>query len=115
MRIQVENVSAASLAFVFFIGAIVGGAFGASAVHHTTRQELGEYELQLKLLREGNTITEKLLASSGCPESVFQEKTIMLPDGGVYKCGAVRMIPVNQKELERWYKAEARKLLKAER
>ena len=55
-----------------------------------------------------------LMDKAYCPESPFQEVEVHLLDGGMYKCGAVRAIPVHQKELERWYKAEAKRLLKNE-
>lgn len=58
---------------------------------------------------------EQLLTKAKCPESPFMEITVLTLDGGSYKCGAVRTIPVHAKELERWYKNEAKRLLKAEK
>jgi len=108
MNVRVENVSVWNLLGVFSLGILLGG--------------LGSYGAAMNLVKDKVEVAERaaatatdLLSRAECPESVFQEKTIMLPDGGVYKCGAVRTIPVNQKELERWYKAEARKLLKGKK
>ncbi len=107
MRIQVENVSVAALVLVWFLGAVVGVGLGASGVYYKMNERLTVIEG-----KAANITAASLLARAECPENVFQEKTIMLPDGGVYKCGAVRTIPVNQRELNKWYKAEAKLLLK---
>ncbi len=56
--------------------------------------------------------SESLIEKASCPENVFQEKTIVTPDGGTFTCGAIRMLPVDKRELQKWYKEEARLLLK---
>lgn len=53
-----------------------------------------------------------MIEKMSCPENIFQEKTITTPEGGVFKCGAIRELPVDKKELARWYRAEAKNLLK---
>ena len=113
MRVELQNVSVWSLFGVWLLGCAFGGGLGAGVIFHNMNERLTAYELNVKLLREQKTITEKLLSTASCPDSVFQEKTIMLPDGGTYQCGAVRTIPINQKELDKWYKSEAQKLLRA--
>ena len=103
MRIQVENVSVWAFVYVFVIGFIVGA--GLNAGYERIKKDVAAAEATA-------TTATNLLSRAECPANVFQEKTIMLPDGGVYKCGAVRTIPVNQRELNKWYKAEAKLLLK---
>ena len=105
MNVRVENVSVASLAATFLLGAIVGYGASFGVTYHVMNQKVVAAEA-------ATTTATNLLTRAECPENVFQEKTIMLPDGGVYKCGAVRTIPVNQRELNKWYKAEAKLLLK---
>lgn len=100
MKIKIEDAGIGSYVYTFVLGLLCGAMLVASIA-------LSEYQ------RVKSQFSKRLVEISKCPESVFQESTISYPDGGIYRCGAVREIPVNQKELDKWYREEAKRLFKS--
>ena len=71
-------------------------------------------ETQRLVIVNKSQATQGVLAKAECAPNVFQEVRVMLPDGGVYSCGAIKELPVDREELAKWYRQEARNFLKAQ-
>lgn len=88
--------------------AIAAGVIVAAAVLSQRYLELERDKVEAQVRQD-----QGILLTARCADNFFQEVQVAFPDGGGYKCGAIRELPVDKEELARWYQKEVQSWLNA--